>query len=227
MTSPSARRRHVFAALAAVAAVAAATLSGCAGGTGTAPGTASAVTLSAAAPTATPTATPIVSTGVEDPAIDTQDPSSWLITFDGVGPLEYGGSISAARPSMTYYADATVAACPTVADFQADGTASLRAPLDGDTITALSVTGHTAAASPALAVGSPRTTAGVTVGSTAAELLAAYPGIVQYPAKYPGTDTVYSVSDGGSVWIVFTLMEGVVVHIDLTNSSSALDELCG
>ena len=67
----------------------------------------------------------------------------------------------------------------------------------------------------------------MTVGSTDAQLLAAYPGIVQYPAKYPDTDTLYSVSDGGSVWIVFTLMEGVVVHIDVTNSSHALDELCG
>lgn len=112
--------------------------------------------------------------------------------------------MSAARPSMQFYAEATQDACPTVADFHADGTATLRAPLDGDTITALTVTGNTAAASPELSVGSPRTTAGVTVGSTATQLLSAYPGIVQYPAKYPDIDTVYSVSKGASTWIVFT-----------------------
>lgn len=165
----------------------------------------------------TPAATPA--------AIDVSDPSSWLITFDGVGPLRVGGRISEQRPAMTAFAEDPRDYCPRAAFQPVTGDAPhLWAILDGDfeTVTAVVVRGG---AEPN-AEGSPKTEAGIGLGATTAELLEAYPDISEPVAS--NNSMVYAVNGGDGKWIDFsTSPEGYVSAITVMDAPKPPSEYCG
>lgn len=165
----------------------------------------------------TPAATPA--------AIDLSDPSSWLITFDGVGPLTVGGQISEQRPAMTAFAEEPRDYCPrAVFEPLADNAAPLWAILDGDfeTVTAVVVAGGPEQQ----AEGSPKTEAGIGLGATTAELLEAYPDISEPVAS--NNSMVYAVNGGADKWIDFsTSPEGYVNAITVMDAPKPPSEYCG
>jgi hypothetical protein len=183
------------------------------------------------APTETVTQTVVPtpsSTPTEEP-IDLADPSSWTIDFAGVGPLTLGGSIAAERASMTAFVDDSDPAVCTLAVF--DGSAEnvptiwAEPETDLDTTKELVVTGLGEPAP--FVAGSPTTEAGIGVGATEGELVAAYPEIV--PTQGPGPDsTSYSLAGGSGGYINFTVDTAKLVEsIAVSNSPDIPYEYCG
>ncbi len=165
-------------------------------------------------------------TGAATPAaIDLSDPGSWLITFDGVGPLTVGGRISEQRPSMTAFAEDPRDYCPRAAFQPLTGDAPhLWAILDGDfeTVTAVVVPGGPELHPEA----SPKTEAGIGLGATTADLLEAYPDISEPVAS--NNSLVYAVSGDADKWIDFsTSPEGYVIAITVMDAPKPPSEYCG
>ena len=167
-------------------------LTGCASGP-TEPPSAGTTPPQAETQTATPTPTPTAP--VEDP----NDPSTWIIDGDGIGPVSIGTPVSDLPALLPGFSDATqVEHCPWVAVFSRDGYPDLVMPLSPDlsTVAAMSVVGYSQ--SEGLADTSPRTREGIGLGSTQADVLAAYPDA---PEDYLYAWPYYPVP-AGSRWIV-------------------------
>jgi hypothetical protein len=173
-----------------------------------------------ASSTPEPTATP-----ADPPAtIDLEDPTTWIIDFEGIGPLTVGGSVAAAMPAMLVsFTDVTQEVCPWVTMFAADGLADVLVPTEGDrdTATTVNVTNFV----PDTEVSGPLTAAGIGVGSTRDELLAAYPGIVQ-SVEYDET-VDYGLSDGAGRWIAFKTTRDLVNAIAVGPFDRVPSEFCG
>lgn len=174
-------------------------------------------------PTPTPTPTP-TSMATMDPA----DPSTWTIGFNGVGPVRLGMSFSDVRDAVPALTDTTDPLC-------VGGYLWLS---DNDTRVALTVAGaqdqpNTAAGIVVGAFASrpgfitPRTAAGIGVGSTDEDLHAAYPGL-QETGGYSDSVVYYGITDGSGAWIVFSVLEnypqspqnGTVTAIQIANEQS-------
>jgi hypothetical protein len=162
--------------------------------------------------------------------IDLGDPSSWVITFDGIGPLTIGGRISEQRASMTSFTEEVDPnGCP-LAVFRIPGSTTPHlwaAPSDeGDTVSMVSAQGG---ADPVLAAArSPKTVVGVGVGSSEAELLDAYPDISKVQGRIPDLDH-YSLSSGVGRWIHFSIYgpDPFVTSITVNESDLPPYEVCG
>ena len=170
-------------------------------------------------PTATPTAEPL------DPA----DPSSWTIDFAGVGPLTRGGSISAESPGMSAFVDGsnTEACSLVVFDALAEDVPDIFAVpgADLDTSDELVVSGNGKPAP--FVTGSPTTEAGIGIGATEGELIAAYPEVASEPGPSPDT-LKYSVTDGAGGYINFTVDPSRLVEsIAISGSDLIPYEYCG
>jgi hypothetical protein len=171
-------------------------------------------------PSAVPSTTPSDSPAAPDPA----DPSTWLIDFDGIGPITIGGSIAAAEPTvLASYSDATQEACPSIAAFDSDQFTRILAPTAQDLDTVLGV--HAVEVSGPVPLKPPFTAEGIGVGSTSDELRAAYPGIPQTGEYGAGID--YGLSDGTGRWIVFNVREDRVSAIGVGTSDRTPTEYCG
>jgi hypothetical protein len=169
-------------------------------------------------PSAVPSTTPSELPAVQDPA----DPSTWLITFDGIGPLTVGGSLVEEKPSMLVrYSDTTDDTCP-VAGFSLEGFADVIAQIDTDLDTIHSVSAISYIPEPLKA---PVTEAGIGVGSTVEELLTAYPNITETGQFFPTTG--YGLSDGAGRWIAFSVMDDLVTVITVGPSDRTPYEFCG
>jgi hypothetical protein len=204
-------RRPVFTVLAIAAALA---LAGCSGGAGastTAPTETVTVT-----PTATPTPTP---TGP-----DLADPSSWTVDFTGVGPVELGAPILGTASLMTAFTVATQEACPWVTAYAAEGLPSVWLPDPQDTGVVGQIVLQAWSGPAAVAASSPKTDAGVGVGSTLAELRAAYPALTEQQGKYA---VFYAVTDDAGHWINFSVMDDVVDAIVVRDEAKIDSEYCG
>jgi hypothetical protein len=125
------------------------------------------------------------------------------------------------RPDLLrIFEDGAEESCAPVSIFTTDDRWSLVAytPTDGDTIYSIHWMGDLAA--------EPRTAEGVGVGSTEAELLAAYPGIA-ITSVYNEILTSYALPGGDERWLVFGVMEGVVTSIGVGPESVSPPEYCG
>ena len=149
-----------------------------------------------ATPTETPTPTPTVEAEVEDSA----QIGTWIIDGVGIGPIDFGGD-PATLP--TYLPGIFDDACDVQIYHRADGL-SFTIPIgpERDQVYAIKMDGG-----PAALADSPHTAAGISLGSTSAQIEAAYPGIV---FEDDGVRTPHYVwpTDGRFVHI---LMEGGAV----------------
>lgn len=188
--------------------------------------TAPAPTSSMPAPSATPTSTPSPSA----PDIDTQDPSTWLVTQAGIGPLEWGGPFDAALALMPADSVNDTENCvwtsfwsPADASYQfVIARASDDAP-DGPvvTIAAISSPGTTQ-------VTGPRTAEGVGIGSSLDDLTAAYPEAV--PVDSPigdGEGVPRYLQVGDSIFFTYYGGTDVVAGVTVTTAQTPSYEFCG
>lgn len=199
------------------ATVALAALTGCAAGDAggsTVAGSASpAETTSISSPTPTPTAIP-----------DSNDPSTWVVSDDGVGPLRLGEPFSEVLPLMPDGATNDQANCAWTAWWNAPGAAyGLYAarPSDADASGAVNVieVGDWADPSDANAA---RTAEGIGLGSTVDEVRTAYPDAVDVPHAI---DSSIGVQQVGRVY--FSSREGIVSAVTVTSLPQPPYEVCG
>lgn len=150
-----------------------------------------------------PSATPETGTPTPTPTIDLADPSSWVVSATGIGPITLGGSAAAAAESMTAFTTTSndgAPECP-VTVYDSDAVPSIyigTENVDSDVITSIR-----------LGVGlvpdgatSPTTAEGIGIGSTVDELTAAYPSIA-VTGEYNGTEYRGVQGDAGD-WLVFS-----------------------
>lgn len=168
-------------------------------------------------------------TAITTPELDISDPASWIITFDGVGPLTIGGSLTAEASLMTAFTRGSET-CPAGA-FSSTTAPSVWALVktDNTSIDKLVVTGN---ADPARFVATtPKTIEGIGIGASLAQLTAAYPSIVrtgEYPAGEFDPNVIYfGVSNSSGRWIDFSIVNGLVESITIQASGIPDAEMCG
>jgi len=152
-------------------------------------------------PTPTPTSTPTPAVPVQDPA----DPSTWVIGFDGAGPLRLGPPLATQTAELPDFVDKTDPLCTGSYAWLTSPNGSrvgLVAGSDGSDRTAAIILGSDGY--PDLPT-SPTTAAGIGVGSTLEQLQAAYPDI-QLTGSYAETVYYYGITDGAGGWIVFSVL---------------------
>jgi hypothetical protein len=208
------------------AAVVALALAGCStDGDGGDPDVAATTPPATSSATPTPTATP--DELPDEPDLD--DPSTWLISFDGVGPLVIGSAASSSGTQLTPFPSPSGGgACllsfyPETVPGQTDIWAIPAA--DGDTVVSVVVTGNSEPES--MSPDAPHTAEGIFVGSTVDELLAAYPGIES--SRDLSDYAVYALPGDGATWIDFSMSpDGEIVReIAVADAPLPPYEYCG
>ncbi|WP_136710144.1 hypothetical protein [Agromyces sp. H66] len=177
----------------------------------------------AAPSTAAPDAPASSSSAPEPPAPDLADPKTWTASPAGIGPLLVGAKFDRTITAVGPYARTEGCPNPDVIMFAGEGLAPLWIALDGDTSTIGSVMVMAWPSSEATEV-APTTDAGIGLGDSEADLLAAYPGILQ-TAERNGSVT-YAMPEGSS-WLVVVVNAGVVHTIAAANVSTLPPEYCG
>lgn len=178
-------------------------------------------------PTQTPTETetvtptpPPTSTPTPEPVQDPADPATWIIGFDRVGAATLGAPYSAQADAFPGFKDVTDSIClseqriylaPSRLGF------ALVAASDGSGRTAAIEFGDYGTEIDNRST-SPKTSAGIGIGSTRAELLAAYPDI-QKTGAYSETTTYYGLTNGAGGWMVFVVTNDVVGGIQIGNDA--------
>lgn len=183
----------------------------------------------AAVPIASPTASPAESTSTPSPsptpiAVESEDPAPWIIDFGSVGPLSIGEDISDTAASMTGFTSTVYEGCPSVLSFEQPGFPTIVIPDRLGTGILEQIVLQGGADPSELAATSPETSAGIGIGSTLDELLAAYPDITIQEDPYTPH---YALPDGSGNWINFSMLEDVVNNIVVRASPVVAKEYCG
>lgn len=179
-------------------------------------------------PTRTPTPTPTPSSVPAAPAEDPNDPSTWVIDFNGIGPVDLGSSIATVASGLPDWTDSTYAICrPRQVDLVAAdhlGLTSLSPSASPDRISELLLSYNFAIYGDS-APATPRTAAGIGIGATLEELMAAYPGITK-TGEYADVASYYGLTNGQGTWIVFDVLHDRVDNIQVGPHSTIPSELC-
>ena len=175
-------------------------------------------------PSATPSPTPAAG---HSATVNLADPSSWQITFDGVGPLSFGGEITEETADMTAFTDTSNEACP-VKMFATDGAPGIWVRPDADGAIDLVTLGAETFGTPVADVeaGTPKTQAGIGIGATLQQLEAAHPEVVA-TGTFGELETSYGISNDTGRWIVFTIRDKVVDAIGVSSEPTLASEYCG
>ena len=208
-----ARTALITVALATVLAAA-----GCAGGD-----PAPTVTAPAPTPSSSPTETPEPEPAPDPAAYSVDDPGTWVIDYAGIGPFVVGSTLEGIEADLPHPPETCRAGVDTY-DF------------DGLGLTAVSGIDEADPAAPVvvvrlLAIGTvdqaaqPRTEAGIGLGSTVAELQAAYQELETVQGM--GGSTVYQLA-ADSRYISFEDMgSGEIQIISVSDSVGVGSEYCG
>lgn len=174
--------------------------------------------------TPTPTSTPTPAVPVQDPA----DPSSWVIGFDGVGPVAIGAEMSTIPPLLPGWTDETDALCvPGQLDLMAPDGLTMDTFIfesSGDRVANIHLSWNRTVADGRPVV-SPKTDRGIGIGSTREELLAAYPEI-PVTGRYSDIVDFYGLNNGSGTWIAFAVQDDVIDRITVGPSSGMPSEYC-
>lgn len=164
-----------------------------------------------------------------EPTVDPTDPAGWVIDFGHVGPIAVGAPIDGIPALMTAFTDATQEACPYVLAYDAPGVPSIWLPDPHGTgvIEQILIVGWGAAGE--TRTDAVRTTAGIGIGSTLAELRAAYPQLIQNQGPY--STVIYGITDDAGHWINFvfddgTAEDGLIQFMVVRDSPSVQGEFC-
>ncbi|GIT78911.1 hypothetical protein LLS1_05800 [Leifsonia sp. LS1] len=176
-------------------------------------------------PTETPTPTP---TPTPTSTLDPADPATWTIGFDGVGPVKLGLPLTEVNGVTPTMSDETYDICrPAQLDLVAPDGLSLTAfetTASGDQVGNIHV-GFNFDVGGDKTLATPRTDRGIGIGSTTAELLAAYPGI-PLTGSYGDVANYYGIDGGHGTWIVFGTLHDKVNAITVGPSSTIPSEYC-
>jgi hypothetical protein len=167
-------------------------------------------TQSGSSASATPSAVPASpaappSAAETAPPIDLDNPSTWVIDVTSFGPLSRGIPLGDAALSMTAFTPTTNEGCPWMTTFVKVGspTILLVASPDSDLITEVLLQESEPGAAPTAS--SPRTRDGISLGTTLAELTAAYPTLQEIEG--PPGEPSYSVTDDSGNYLNFGVNE--------------------
>lgn len=172
------------------------------------------------APTPSPTATPEA-----DPA----DPTTWIISGAGIGPVEVGGDFAATlgtlpdswtNDDVCEWSAWWMSEDPSYGVYFVRGTESDTAPISEMSVYS--------AAEDLTTVTGPRTAEGLGVGSTAEELIAAYPDAEQGTAEIGSITWLEIPGDlAGNVFFQFREGETEASSVVVTSREAPSYEVCG
>lgn len=152
--------------------------------------------------------------------IDPDDVAAWTITGTGIGPIQRGAEYPDVIDGVTGLEASEW--CTGVPMLTRDETTRIVLGLsdDGSQVSNMWVMSQVAGES-----ASPATAAGIRLGSSAAELTAAYPDLSLLVQR--GANTwVYVVEDGPGGWIGFVVDDEAVVLIGVSDQRSVPKEWC-
>jgi hypothetical protein len=188
-------------------------------------------TAAGATPAPDPTVTVVSSptpTGTPVAAWDPADPTTWVISAEGVGPLRLGDDIAEAVAAIPAFPEPDDAAAncgnPAITLLGPPGASTA----DGGILLAAAETGEIVAV--AVSIPGPLTAEGVGVGSTLGDVRAAYPTAVE-SLRYGSTPQLTVQSDSG--WITFQSTDGMgqdAAPVDLVSvivGGTPPNEYCG
>jgi hypothetical protein len=195
-----------------------------------APTSTSPVPVQSPAPAPTETATPAAPVV---PAMDPGDPSTWIIGDGAVGPLQLSAPIEDAEasvPGMTvddggWCRSAAFGDSPQIYAIVPPG------PQPGDPVQLIyvAVTGGVDRPDPAIAAKSPKTEAGIGIGSSLDELQAAYPGIQPAGNLVEGDQQpFYALPQSDGSWVTLDMSGdgSAVMDIVVSRQSRTPKEFC-
>lgn len=164
------------------------------------------------------------------PEADPADPTTWIITENGVGPVEIGGDLGATLAGLpdTWTNDAEN--CAWTAWWQAEdssyGLYAVRGT-ESDTAPISEISVYTSLEVPT-AVPSPVTAEGLGLGATKAEVLAAYPDAGEGVAEVGGGSWVMLAGDGDAhVFFEFRGGADAASDVVVTTRDQPSYEVCG
>ena len=156
----------------------------------------------------------------ESQAQDPADPSTWMVTAEGLGPILLGTDVAAYAAVGPYGEVPSDCPNPAVHVLEGEGFGQILI-VTGDDLSAVREVTVTAWI-PTAGVPSPKTAAGIGLGASVADVKAAYAGITA-GGKYGDQ---YAVQDG-SGWVIFVIKDDVVVGVASSQTSILPSEYCG
>ncbi|WP_440708341.1 hypothetical protein [Herbiconiux sp. YIM B11900] len=198
------------------------TASGCAGSPEPAP--TATVTVTATAAPATPTAVPTTDPAPDPAAYVADDPATWVISYAGIGPLDLDSTLGAIQTEMPV----AVATCrPGVDTYSVDGLGLTAVTGNDETDPAAPIQVVRLLPLDAWSPGSPAplTEKGIGLGSTVAQLQAAYPELDT--SVGPNKTTVYQIAADGRTINFEDYGTGAITAISVVVGTSVASEYCG
>ncbi|MBF4633026.1 hypothetical protein ITJ38_01260 [Agreia pratensis] len=173
-----------------------------------------------ATPTSTPTPTPTPSPTPDAAPVYTDNTADWIITYTGIGPIEFSQPFSQIVSSIPS-PDRLTEACPPLMLYTSGIQPQVGVAHADDVPWDLVVA--TFGREP-LTDQAPHTAEGIRVGSTEADILAVYPdALLNGDASYGA----YVITNGTGGYITFAMSEGTVQGIHVSDHASAPKEYCG
>lgn len=183
----------------------------------------------AGTPAAEPTGTPTATAGATGPAFALDDPTTWTVSGDEVGPIALGGAVAGEVDDLDVAYDRNPGACPAspaTTFWDRSGAPGLIVEARDGRVSGVAIT----AAGPGATVeGGPTTAAGAGIGTSLEDLQTTYPDL-RYSGTYGeerGQGSHWSIPSG-SRFVTFTLgSDGAADSVWVGDTEQPPYEYCG